>query len=279
MIVLGGGPVGSELAQAWSTLGTKVTLVEGGDRHPRPRGALRRRAGRRGAARQARRRRPHRRPRRAGRRGRRRRSRSSSSDGERIEAEELLVAVGRKPRTAEIGLDSVGVEPGEGGFLETDDRMRVGGSEWLYAVGDVNGRALFTHMGKYQAWVAAENVLGRAGRGGRRRDRLAAGHLHRPAGRRGRQDAGAGEGGRDRRDRRRRRHRRHRRRQLLRQGDRRHDADRRRPRARDDRRRHLHRLRDRRLPPRGDRRDRRRGAARRASATRSPPTPPAARSG
>ena len=39
--------------------------------------------------------------------------------------------------------------------------MRVGGSDWLYAVGDVNGRALFTHMGKYQAWVAAENALGR----------------------------------------------------------------------------------------------------------------------
>ena len=47
------------------------------------------------------------------------------------------------------------------GFLETDDRLRVGGRDWLYAVGDVNGRALFTHMGKYQAWVAAENMLGR----------------------------------------------------------------------------------------------------------------------
>jgi len=52
-------------------------------------------------------------------------------------------------------------EPGKGGFLETDDRMTVGGRDWLYAVGDVNGRALFTHMGKYQAWVAAENALGR----------------------------------------------------------------------------------------------------------------------
>src|SRR4029077_20530842 len=68
---------------------------------------------------------------------------------------------GRKPRTAGIGLDTVGVEPGKGGFLETDPRMRVGGSDWLYAVGDVTGRALFTHMGKYQAWIAAENVLGR----------------------------------------------------------------------------------------------------------------------
>jgi pyruvate/2-oxoglutarate dehydrogenase complex dihydrolipoamide dehydrogenase (E3) component len=80
--------------------------------------------------------------------------------GEGLEAEELLVAVGRSPRTRSIGLESVGVEPGEGGYLKTDARMRVDGSDWLYAVGDVNGRALFTHTGKYQAWVAAENVLG-----------------------------------------------------------------------------------------------------------------------
>ena len=83
------------------------------------------------------------------------------NDGNSVEAAELLVAVGRKPRTAGIGLESIGVEPGKGGFLETDDRMRVAGRDWLYAVGDVNGRALFTHMGKYQAWVAAENALGR----------------------------------------------------------------------------------------------------------------------
>ncbi|HET7574266.1 MAG TPA: FAD-dependent oxidoreductase, partial [Solirubrobacterales bacterium] len=83
------------------------------------------------------------------------------NDSGRVEAAELLVAVGRAPRTKEIGLESAGVEPGEHGFLETDERLRVGGRQWLYAVGDVNGRALFTHMGKYQAWVAAENVLGR----------------------------------------------------------------------------------------------------------------------
>jgi dihydrolipoamide dehydrogenase len=82
-------------------------------------------------------------------------------DGSAVAAAEILVAVGRKPRTGEIGLTSVDVEPGKGGFLDTDKRLRVGAREWLYAVGDVNGRALFTHMGKYQAWVAAENVLGR----------------------------------------------------------------------------------------------------------------------
>jgi len=82
-------------------------------------------------------------------------------DGSAVAAAEILVAVGRKPRTTEIGLESVQIEPGEHGFLDTDDRLRVGAREWLYAVGDVSGRALFTHMGKYQAWVAAENILGR----------------------------------------------------------------------------------------------------------------------
>ena len=81
--------------------------------------------------------------------------------GGEVEAERILVAVGRVPHTAEIDLDSAGVEANEHGFLDTDDRMRVGDREWLFAIGDVNGRALFTHMGKYQAWVVAENILGR----------------------------------------------------------------------------------------------------------------------
>ena len=87
------------------------------------------------------------------------RRRVELEDGGRIEAAEILVAVGRKPRSAGIGLETVGVEPD--GFIETDDRLRVGGNEWLYAIGDVNGRALLTHMGKYQARVVADNVLGR----------------------------------------------------------------------------------------------------------------------
>ena len=89
-------------------------------------------------------------------------SSSSSSDGGQIEGGRdpgRGRPRSRGPRTS--ASTAVGVEPGERGFLETDDRLRVGGREWLYAVGDVNGRALFTHMGKYQAWVAAENVLGR----------------------------------------------------------------------------------------------------------------------
>ncbi|HEU4943752.1 MAG TPA: NAD(P)/FAD-dependent oxidoreductase [Solirubrobacterales bacterium] len=158
MVVLGGGPVGSELAQAWSSLGTSVTLVEG-EKQLLPReepfageevaNALRDQHGvdvRTGVL--------------------AKKVRSTEAGvavelgSDEIEAEEILVAVGRSPHTEEIGLESVGLEPGKGGFIETDDRLRVGGREWLYAIGDVNGRALFTHMGKYQAWVAAENLLG-----------------------------------------------------------------------------------------------------------------------
>jgi dihydrolipoamide dehydrogenase len=70
--------------------------------------------------------------------------------------EELLVAIGRRVNTDDIGLDTVGLEPGRP--IEVDDSMRA--SDWLYAIGDVNGRALLTHMGKYQARVAADVILG-----------------------------------------------------------------------------------------------------------------------
>jgi pyruvate/2-oxoglutarate dehydrogenase complex dihydrolipoamide dehydrogenase (E3) component len=160
MIVLGGGPVGSELAQAWASLGAKVTLVEGGP-HLLSRDepfageevgeALRENfgvevrtgvtvehvsAGRAGVV-------------------------AELDDGGSVEATEILIAVGRVPNTADLDLEAAGVEADEHGFLETDERMRVGDRDWLYAIGDVNGRALFTHVGKYQAWVAAENLLGR----------------------------------------------------------------------------------------------------------------------
>jgi dihydrolipoamide dehydrogenase len=82
-------------------------------------------------------------------------------DGGAVEGEELLVAVGRKPHTDDLGLEAIGVETDDEGHLEVDDRMRVGGRENLFAIGDVNGRALFTHVGKYQAWIVAENLLGR----------------------------------------------------------------------------------------------------------------------
>ncbi|MGD9736357.1 MAG: NAD(P)/FAD-dependent oxidoreductase [Solirubrobacterales bacterium] len=160
LLVLGGGPVGCELAQAWASLGTAVTLVEGesqllGKEEPfageEVATSLRERFGvdvrlesmveavRAGGAGIV----------------------AALAGGEEVGAEEILVAVGRKPHSAEIGLEAIGVEPDEHGFLGTDDRFRVGGSEWLYAIGDVNGRALLTHVGKYQAWIAAECMLGR----------------------------------------------------------------------------------------------------------------------
>jgi dihydrolipoamide dehydrogenase len=78
-----------------------------------------------------------------------------------IVGDELLVAAGRRVRTDQLGLDTVGVAPGR--FVPVDDRMRadavVGG--WLYAVGDCNGLAALTHMGKYQARIAADTILGR----------------------------------------------------------------------------------------------------------------------
>ncbi len=79
--------------------------------------------------------------------------------GEEVSASQLLVAVGRTARVEGIGLESVGIEPD--GYLDTNDQLQVAGHEWLYAVGDVNGRALLTHMGKYQARIAGDHILGK----------------------------------------------------------------------------------------------------------------------
>jgi dihydrolipoamide dehydrogenase len=83
-------------------------------------------------------------------------------DGDDVKADEVLIAAGRTPRSADVGLDVIGLEPG--GYLETDDTMLVNGveGEWLYAVGDITGRALLTHMGKYQARVCGEVIAARA---------------------------------------------------------------------------------------------------------------------
>jgi dihydrolipoamide dehydrogenase len=80
-------------------------------------------------------------------------------DGGSVGGEQLLVAIGRKARTEGIGLETVGVEVER--WLEVDDQLRVDGSDWLYAIGDVTGRALLTHMGKYQARIAGDHILGR----------------------------------------------------------------------------------------------------------------------
>jgi dihydrolipoamide dehydrogenase len=80
-------------------------------------------------------------------------------DGRSVTGEELLVAVGRRSRTDALGLESLGLDPA--GPIEVDETMRVADHDWLYAVGDANGRALLTHMGKYQARLAADHILGR----------------------------------------------------------------------------------------------------------------------
>jgi pyruvate/2-oxoglutarate dehydrogenase complex dihydrolipoamide dehydrogenase (E3) component len=159
LIVLGGGVVGCELAQAWSSLGARVVVVEGAERLlPREEpfaseevrdalaaagvdvrtGVRAERATRDGAA-----------------------VRLELGDGKVVEGDELLVAVGRRPLTADLGLEALGLEPGRA--IEVDEGMRANGHDWLYAIGDVNGRALLTHMGKYQGRIAADAILGRDG--------------------------------------------------------------------------------------------------------------------
>lgn len=78
-----------------------------------------------------------------------------------LEVDELLVAAGRAPATANLGLDTVGVTTAHGS-IRVDEHLTVPGVPWLYAVGDVNGKALLTHMGKYQARIAGAVIAARA---------------------------------------------------------------------------------------------------------------------
>jgi dihydrolipoamide dehydrogenase len=162
LIVLGGSAVGAEMAQAWSTLGTRVTLVESAPRllaknepfagelvaaQLREQGVdvrLGETATR--AARDA-----------DG------RFRLTLASGAQLTAAELLVCIGRRPHTDDLGLETVALKAGD--TIAVDDRMRVPHhGDWLYAVGDVNGRALLTHAGKYQAAVAIANIMNRDAR-------------------------------------------------------------------------------------------------------------------
>ncbi|MBK3520252.1 MULTISPECIES: dihydrolipoyl dehydrogenase family protein [Streptomyces] len=158
LIVVGGGVVATEMATAWQALGSRVTLLVRG------KGLLNRmepfagelvaealtEAGadiRTGTSVES-----------------VRRENGTvvavTSAGDRIEADEILFATGRAPRTDDLGLESVGLEPGS--WLDTDDSLRVTGTDWLYAVGDVNHRALLTHQGKYQARIAGAAIAARA---------------------------------------------------------------------------------------------------------------------
>jgi dihydrolipoamide dehydrogenase len=155
--ILGGGVVGVEMAQAWGALGSKVTLVHRGQRlieREEPFAgeqvleSLRElgvdvRLGRSAAH--------------VVRDGA---FSIALDDGSSIEVDELLVAVGRTPGTTGIGLEVLGIETGKP--LRVGEDLRVPGHDWLFAVGDVNGRAQLTHMGKYQGRLAADAILGRS---------------------------------------------------------------------------------------------------------------------
>ena len=84
-------------------------------------------------------------------------------NGTMIQADQLLVAVGRTPKTGDIGLETVGLKPQQ--WLDVDDTCLVQGlddNDWLYAIGDINHRDLLTHMGKYQGRASAKAILARA---------------------------------------------------------------------------------------------------------------------
>ncbi len=156
LIILGGGVVGAEMAQAYLELGASVTVIEAESRllpHEEPfasaelRDALleRRVDLRLGVSAE----------------WVRRDGRVVSvglSDGQEVHGEELLVAVGRHPLTDDLGLETVGLEPGRP--IEVDDHLQVADQPWLYAIGDVNGRSLLTHVGKYQAHVLSQLLHG-----------------------------------------------------------------------------------------------------------------------
>jgi pyruvate/2-oxoglutarate dehydrogenase complex dihydrolipoamide dehydrogenase (E3) component len=165
LIVLGGGVVGVEMAEAYASLGSRVTIVEALERliaaeeefaseqlcaSLRERGvevilgvkaaSVRREPGADGTSGAV---------------------TVALADGRSLHGDELLVAIGRRARTDALGVESLGLESGE--TIEVNDTMQVPGHDWLFVVGDANGRALLTHMGKYQARLAAERILERTG--------------------------------------------------------------------------------------------------------------------
>ncbi len=156
LLVLGGGVVGVELAQAWATLGSRVTLLELFERvlvREEPFAGEQVASSLRGLGVDVRTGAEAVRVQRLG-----GTVEIELAGGDRVGGDELLVAIGRRPLTTGVGLETVGLEPGAP--IEVDDGMRAGDRDWLYAIGDVNGRSLLTHMGKYQARIAAENILG-----------------------------------------------------------------------------------------------------------------------
>ena len=83
------------------------------------------------------------------------------SDGTTVEAERVLVAVGRTPTTQDLGLDVLGIAPDDSGAVQVDERCRVVGQQHVWAAGDVTGTAPYTHTANYQARAVSDNLLGR----------------------------------------------------------------------------------------------------------------------
>ncbi|MDR7276995.1 dihydrolipoyl dehydrogenase family protein [Catenuloplanes atrovinosus] len=159
LAVIGAGVVGSEMATAFAALGSAVTLLARGGVLPaaepfagelvaealREAGASVRTGAEATAVR----------------RDADGTVRITLAGGEEIEADEVLVAVGRTPNTWDVGLDRIGLRPGS--WLTVDETMRVvDGGGWLYAAGDVNRRVLLTHQGKYQARATGDVIVARA---------------------------------------------------------------------------------------------------------------------
>jgi pyruvate/2-oxoglutarate dehydrogenase complex dihydrolipoamide dehydrogenase (E3) component len=159
LIVLGGGVVGVEMAQAYTSLGSTVTVLEPDERllgREEPFAAEQVREAlvasgvdvRLGVHAES------------VNRDNEGLVHALLDDGRVVVGEEILVAAGRQPLTADLGLETVGLAPGES--LAVDEHLQVPGHSWLYAIGDVNGRALLTHMGKYQAHVVSQILTGDA---------------------------------------------------------------------------------------------------------------------
>lgn len=152
VVVLGGGPVGCEIAQFLQRFGVRVTLVEEGERllgkeEPRVAQALQDRLAEQVDVRTgvcAERVEPHE----GG-------LRLYLSDGSTVDAARLIPAAGREPRLEGLGLDALGLEK-----IEVDDRCRVHGTDHVWAVGDVTEIAPFTHTASYQARVVVTNLTG-----------------------------------------------------------------------------------------------------------------------
>lgn len=158
LLVMGGGAIGLELAQAFGRFGTKVTVIEALDRILAPEEpetsellhhVLRAegvdiRTGQAAAS-----------VRRAD-----GRVTVQLADGSEVVADELLVAAGRTPNVRGIGLDTVGLDETARPTFTVDEHMRVKGAAKLWAVGDITGRGAFTHMAIYEAGIAADDILG-----------------------------------------------------------------------------------------------------------------------